>query len=100
MKLHDVEIPEQQLADFCRRHGVKTLSLYGSLLRDDFNPESDIDVLVEFLPNEKPSLLDLGGMQQELCDLFQRQVDLKTPEFLSPFIRQRVEKEAQVQYAA
>jgi predicted nucleotidyltransferase len=94
------DIPQDQIAAFCRRHGIARLSVYGSVLRDDFGPESDIDLLIEFLPEAQPSLLDLGGMQDELCRMLGRQVDLKTPEFLSPAIRQRVQREARVQYAA
>lgn len=93
-------MPSDLLAAFCRRHAIARLSVYGSALRDDFGPVSDIDVLIEFLPHAQPSLLDLGGMQQELCDMLGRQVDLKTPEFLSPAIRKRVQGEAQLQYTA
>lgn len=100
MKLHGVQFPQDMIADFCRRHAIARLSLFGSILRDDFGPKSDIDVLIEFGPDAKPSLLDLGGMQQELCDLIGRQIDLKTPDFLSPLIRDRVTREAQLQYAA
>lgn len=100
MVLHGIDISSAAIAGFCKRHGIARFSLFGSVLRDDFAPASDIDVLVEFLPNVAPSLLDLGGMQQELCDLFGRQVDLKTPEFLSPYIREQVRHEAALQYAA
>jgi predicted nucleotidyltransferase len=86
------------LADFCQRHRVKRLSFFGSILRDDFRPDSDVDVLVEFNPGQTPSLLTLGGMQQELNSLFGREVDLKTPGFLSPEIRERVRREAEVAY--
>lgn len=98
--MKSLECSKTELGSFCQRHGLARLSLFGSILRDDFGLESDIDVLVEFLPHVRPTLLDLGGMQQELCDLFGRQVDLKTPEFLSPMIRERVQREAQLQYAA
>jgi len=95
-----LDIPKETLEAFCRQHDIVRLSLFGSALRPDFGPESDVDVLIEFDPSAEPSLLDLGRMQQELCDLLGRQVDLKTPEFLSPFIRERVQREARVQYAA
>ena len=94
------DIPHDLLASFCRSHMIARLSVYGSILRDDFGPESDIDLLIEFLPDAQPSLLDLGGMQDELCQMLGRQVDLKTPEFLSPTIRERVQREARLQYAA
>jgi hypothetical protein len=100
MRLNGIDIPQDQIAAFCRRHQIARLSVYGSVLRDDFGPDSDVDLLIEFLPEAQPSLLDLGGMQDELCTMFGRQVDLKTPEFLSPAIRERVQREAQLQYAA
>src|SRR5437762_13955240 len=99
MKPLPIDIPHEQIATFCRKHGVARLSLFGSVLREDFGPESDIDVLIEF-PGQTPSLLELGGMQHELCQMFGRQVDLKTPGFLSDFVRKRVMREANVQYAA
>ncbi len=95
-----LRIDPQRLAEFCRRHGVVRLSLYGSILRDDFGPDSDVDVLVEFPPGGTPSLLDLGGMQIELSELLGREVDLKTPGFLSPRILERVLTERVVEYAA
>lgn len=95
-----INLPPDQLAAFCKRHDIARLSLFGSAIRDDFDEASDIDILIEFMPHAKPSLLDLGGMQQELCDILRRQVDLKTPEFLSPFIRERVLQEAKLQYVA
>jgi len=94
------EIDRDRIAEFCRRHGITRLSLFGSILRDDFTRDSDIDVLVEFEPGETPSLLDLGGMQVELSEMLGREADLKTPGFLSPRIRDQVAREGQVQYAA
>ena len=99
MTYHGVEIDPRKIADFCRRHGIVRLSLFGSILRDDFTPESDIDVLVEF-NGPSPSLLDLGGMQVELTEMLGRFVDLKTWGFIHDRIRPRVERERQVQYAA
>ena len=99
MSYHGIDFDRQKIAEFCRRHGIIRLSLFGSIVRDDFGSESDIDVLVEF-PAATPSLLDLGGMQQELSDLLGRTVDFKTCGFLSERIRRHVEKERQVQYAA
>ncbi len=97
---HGLRIDPDEIAAFCRRHGIVRLSLYGSILRDDFGPDSDVDVLIEFPPGGTPSLLDLGGMQVELTSLLGREVDLKTPGFLSPPILRRVLAERQVQYAA
>ncbi len=100
MQLHGVNIPDDKIAEFCRRHGVARLALFGSILRDDFGPDSDIDVLVEFPPGQTPSLLDLGGMLMELRELLGREVDLKTPGFLSRYFREDVVKEARTLYAA
>jgi hypothetical protein len=97
---HGIEIDSEKIAEFCRRHAVTKLSLFGSILRDDFGPDSDVDVLVEFGPDGTPSLLDLGGMLVELTEMLGRQVDLKTWGFMSDRIRRQVERERQVQYAA
>jgi predicted nucleotidyltransferase len=100
MQLHGIEIPEQALADFCQRNRIRRLSLFGSILRDDFKPESDIDVLVEFEPGARVGLIKLAGMEIELCELLGRKVDLNTLGFLSPTYRDRVLSEARVQYDA
>ncbi len=100
MLLHGITIPEQPLAEFCRKHCVARLSLFGSILRDDFRPDSDVDVLVEFSPGVAYSLLDLGGMLVELQAMLGREVDLKTPAFLSPRLRAAVSQQAKVLYAA
>ena len=99
MIYHGVNFDETAIADFCRRHRVTRLSLFGSILRDDFTPESDVDVLVEF-DGPSPSLLDLGGMQVELSEMLGRFVDLKTWGFMNEQVRRRVERERRVQYAA
>src|SRR5438067_619874 len=99
MEHNGVEIPQERLEAFCRRHGVKRLSLYGSILRDDFGPQSDIDVLAEF-PGPTPSLFSLGGMLMELREMFGREIDLKTPGFLPDYFRDRVMREARVLYVA
>ena len=95
-----VEIPRDRIADFCRRHHIRKLSLFGSVLRDDFRPESDIDVLVEFEPEARVGMIKLAGLEIELSDLLGRKVDLNTPGFLSRYYRDRVLAEAQVQYDA
>lgn len=87
-------------ADFCRRHHIRTLSLFGSVLRDDFRPDSDIDVLVEFEPGHTPGLFGLAGMELELSQQLGRKVDLRTAEDLSPYFRDAVVAGARVQYAA
>lgn len=100
MLLHGVAIPEEQIADFCRRHGVKRLALFGSILSEHFRPDSDIDILVEFLPGVRYSLLDLGGMYIELREMLEREVDLKTPLDLSRHFRDEVVRHARTLYAA
>jgi predicted nucleotidyltransferase len=86
------------VAEFCRRHGIARLSLFGSVLRDDFDGESDLDVLVEFEPGARVSLMDMAGMEIELSEQLGREVDVRTPQELSRYFRQRVLDEAEVQY--
>lgn len=93
-----VTLPKQQVADFCRRHHIQKLAIFGSALRDDFGPDSDIDVLVEFEKDHVPGL-EFFGMEIELSEILNRKVDLNTPRFLSPRFRERVVADAEVQYA-
>ncbi|MDZ7315242.1 MAG: nucleotidyltransferase family protein [candidate division KSB1 bacterium] len=94
-------IPREQIAAFCRKHGIRRLAIFGSALREDFRPDSDVDVLVEFEPDRIPTLFDLAGMEQELSSLLNgRKVDLRTPGDLSRYFRRQVMEEAEVQYAA
>ena len=94
-----VKLPKPKIADFCRRHHIRVLAVFGSALRDDFRPDSDLDVLVEFDPEHTPGLA-FFGMEQELSEMLGRKVDLNTPQFLSPYFREQVLAEAEVQYAA
>ncbi len=95
-----IAISRTALASLCQEHGIKRLALFGSALREDFGPESDIDVLVEFEPDRIPGLLGVADMELELSELFSgRKVDLRTPEDLSPYFRQEVLDTAEVQYA-
>ena len=71
-----IEVPEDRIAEFCRRHGIRRLALFGSVLRDDFGPDSDVDVLVGFAEGAPWSLFDLINMQDELKEIFGREVDL------------------------
>ena len=87
------------MAEFCRRNHIIKLSLFGSILRDDFTPDSDIDVLVQFEPDHTPDFFILADMEDELFILFGRKVDLRTPQDLSRYFRDRVVKEAEVQYS-
>jgi hypothetical protein len=94
-----IAIPTASVADFCRRHHIRRLSLFGSVLRDDFQPESDVDVLVEFEPGCVPGFIRLAGMELELEELFDGQkVDLRTPEDLSRYFRDEVMDIAMVIY--
>ena len=99
MPIH-IDVPHHQLAEFCRRHQIQTLSLFGSVLREDFRPDSDIDVLVEFEDGHVPGLLGIARMERELSEMLGgRKVDLRTPEDLSRYFRQEVLAKAEVQYA-
>jgi len=100
MVSRQLPIDTSVLAELRERNGIDKLSLLGSGLRDDFGPESDIDLLVEFLPDHRVSLLDIVRMERDLSELVGRQVELVTPGDLSPFIRDRVLASAEVQYAA
>jgi|GEM_PF-1415561 len=107
MLVNGVNFPEGTIADFCRRHGVARLSLFGSILRTPspeggygFRPTSDVDVLIEFLPGSVPSLLAFAGMQMELSTLVGREVQLCTPPMLSRYFRHEVLREARLLHAA
>ena len=93
-----VVVPKDQLAAFCEGHGIKRLSIFGSALRSDFGPDSDIDVLVEFEPDRAPGLFGFAGMELELTRMLGRKVDLRTPEDLSRYFRDAVLDEAEVHY--
>lgn len=96
-----LSIPREQIAAFCREHGIRRFAIFGSALRDDYAPDSDVDVLVEFEPDHIPTLFDLAGMEQELSALLGgRKVDMRTPGDLSRYFRRQVMEEAEVQYAA
>lgn len=99
MKL-PIQLDPEQIADFCRRHHIRKLSLFGSVLRDDFGPESDVDVLVEFEEDNIPGLFRFVRMEAELSEIIRRKVDLRTPEDLSRYFRDRVVAHAEPIYAA
>lgn len=94
-----ISIPPEAIALFCRRNHIRRLSLFGSVLRDDFRPDSDIDVLVEFEPGKVPGLA-FFRMQDELSQILGRTADLNTPQFISPYFRSEVLSQALVMYAA
>jgi hypothetical protein len=93
-----IDLPFENIAEFCRRQPIRKLSLFGSILREDFTPESDIDMLVEFIPDSKIGYFELIGMELELTEMLKRKVDLRTPAELSRYFRQQVLDAAQVIY--
>jgi len=92
-----ITFPQERIAEFCRRHHIKKLAVFGSALRADFRDESDIDVLVEFEPGKVPGLA-FFAMQDELAEILGIKVDLNTPQCLSRYFRDKVLQEAVVQY--
>lgn len=95
-----IDIPKEAIAEFCEKHRIRKLSVFGSALRDDFRPDSDIDVLVEFDPSHVPGFLRLFEMEEELSRIIGgRKVDMVTWKFLNHRIRDAVLAQAEVQYA-
>ena len=94
-----IDIDREKIAAFCQRHRIRRLSLFGSVLRDDFGPDSDVDMLVEFEPGARVSPFDIGGMVHELSDMLGRPVDLRTERELSRYFRQEVVDTAEPLYA-
>ncbi len=94
-----IDIPKHAIAAFCRKHHITRLALFGSVLRDDFGPESDVDVLVEFHPDHVPGLIRMSGMELVLSDLLGCKVDLRTAEDLSRYFRQEIVADSEEQYA-
>jgi uncharacterized protein len=94
-----INIPKQTIKEFCQRNLIRKLAFFGSVLRDDFRAESDIDVLVEFEPEAKVGFFELYDMEQELSDIFDgRKIDLNTPKCLSKYFRDKVLTSVEVQY--
>jgi predicted nucleotidyltransferase len=96
-RVTQITLNQSQIADFCRKHHIRRLALFGSVLRDDFRPDSDVDVLVEFEPGHTPGLA-FFSMEAELSNILGRKVDLNTPQFLSRYFRDAVQAEVEVQY--
>jgi predicted nucleotidyltransferase len=92
-----ISIDRARIASFCRKHHIEQLALFGSVVGQDFRADSDIDVLVEFEPGHVPGLA-FFEMERELSEILGRKVDLNTPGFLSPYFREDVMAEAEVQY--
>ena len=96
--LSNLTLPLEKIIDFCLRHPIKRLSLFGSALRDDFRPDSDVDILVEFDPSAGIDLFDMADMEIELSSIVGRKVDLRTPADLSRYFRQQVLETAYLLY--
>jgi predicted nucleotidyltransferase len=92
-----IKIPREKIEAFCKKNHIQKLAFFGSVLREDFGPKSDIDVLVEFERGKTPGLT-FFNMQAELSEILGRKVDLNTPGFLSKYFRDQIMREAQVQY--
>ncbi len=97
--MNQIGLDDERIAEFCRRHHIRKLALFGSVLRDDFRPDSDIDVLAEFHPGHTVGYIGLAAMERELSALVGRKVDLRTPGELSPYFREEVVRSAVVKYA-
>lgn len=94
-----IDLDQAAVEAFCRKHGLRKLSLFGSVLRDDFRPDSDVDVLVEFRQGVRAGYLTMTAMERELSQLLGRRVDLRTPAELSRYFRDDVLQAAEVRYA-
>jgi predicted nucleotidyltransferase len=92
-----LHVPHSLLAEFCQRHHIQRLALFGSVLRQDFNADSDVDVWVEFEPGHTPGLA-FFSMEAELSEILDRRVDLNTPAWLGPHFRERVARQLEVLY--
>jgi len=100
-EFHGISIDKNVIASFCMKNGIRKLSLFGSILREDFGPDSDIDVLVEFEEGRKISYFDLFDMEEDLSRIYGgRKVDVRTPADLSRYFRKDVLKKAVIQYAS
>ena len=94
------KISKDKLADFCKKNHIKKLSVFGSAVRGELQPGSDIDLLVEFEPNHTPGLFSIVKMEMELTEMLGKKVDLRTPEDLSRYFRDEVVRNAELQYQA
>lgn len=95
-----IQINHKDLVTFCRRYHISKLAFFGSVLREDFRLDSDVDVLVEFEPEQVPGFIELMTMQREFSEMIQREADFRTREDLSPRFQQQVVETAEVAYAA
>ena len=95
-----IQIDQEKLAEFCHRNHIRRLALFGSVLTDRFGPDSDVDMVVDYEAGAKVTLIDMAGQEIELTEMVGRKVDLRTPEDLSRYFRDRVVATAVVQYAS
>lgn len=100
MRTLPIEIPKTPIREFCEKYHIQRFALFGSVVRDDFTPNSDVDVLIEFKPGHCVGLIAFAGLENELSDLLGRKVDLNTQGFLSPYFREDVFAEAETVYVA
>ena len=96
----NIDVPKEAVAEFCRRYDIRRLSFFGSVIRADFGPESDVDVLVEFNSDAQVGLLAMAAMEGELGRILGRKVDLRTPQDLSRYFREDVVRSAELQFAS
>ena len=94
---NNIAVSKDKIADFCLRHHIRKLAFFGSVIRDDFGPDSDVDILVEFDPDYTPGFA-FFGMEIELSEILGRKVELHTRNFLSRYFRDKVLEEAEIQY--
>jgi hypothetical protein len=95
-----IHVDRARIAEFCKKHHIRRLAFFGSVLGDDFRLDSDVDVLVEFEPGQVVGLVRLAGIERELSQILGRKADLRTPQDLSRYFRDEVVASAEVQYAA
>ena len=93
-----IDIDREKIAEYCRENRIRRLSLFGSVLRDDFGPDSDVDVLVEFEPGHRIGLLGMAALERRLSELIGRKIDLRTPAEISRYFRDEVIRSSEVQY--
>ncbi len=98
-RLIQTPLPEDRIREYCARQPIRRLSLFGSATRNELTPDSDINLLVEYLPDAPVSLFDMGGHLTDLSEIIGRRVDLCTPDGLSPYIRDEITGSAKLVYA-
>jgi uncharacterized protein len=94
-----IRIPKEKIVRFCFNHNIRKFALFGSVLGEDFQPKSDVDVLLEFEPGMRIGFFKLYDMEQELSQLLEgRRIEINTPDSISPYFRDEVLNKAEVQY--